>query len=262
MMRWLLLFSVLIVAGPALADDYRSSSPRIDAVEKDWGQWLGPYRAKIVAKMGEDFGEQYIYAAQNAALPPPAPSESRVVFIGDSITDRWNLARFFPGKPYINRGIGGQVSPQLLVRFHADVVALKPKAVVILVGINDVQGVLQVETEAQIAANYRAMAEIAVANGIRPIFTRLMPLNNYTPNAATMLQERRPERIAWLNAWLSGFCADHGYALIDYGPVLRDDKGLLRADYTTDGIHPNDAAYAAMVPLAEQAIETALQVRH
>jgi lysophospholipase L1-like esterase len=259
MMRYLLPALVLVMAPAALAEDYQSSSPRQPAVEKDWGQWLGPYRAGIVAKMGEDFGEQYIYAAQNAALPVPSASERRVVFIGDSITDRWNLARFFPGKPYVNRGIGGQVSPQMLVRFHADVIALKPKAVVILAGINDVQGALQVETEAQIVANYRAMAEIAEANGIRPIFTLLMPVNNYTPNAVTMLEDRKPERTEWLNAWLSGFCADHGYGLIDYGPLLRDDKGLLKAEYTSDGIHPNDAAYAVMAPLAEAAIEKALR---
>ena len=259
MIRYLLPAIALCLAPAALAEEYQSSSPRQPAVEKDWGQWLGPYRAGIVAKMGEDFGEQYIYAKQNAALPAPAANEQRVVFIGDSITDRWNLTKFFPGKPYINRGIGGQVSPQMLVRFHADVVALKPKAVVILAGINDIQGALQVETEAQIAANYTAMAEIAEANHIKPIFTLLMPVNNYTPNAVTMLADRKPERVAWLNAWLSGFCQTHGYGLIDYGPILRDDKGLLKAEYTSDGIHPNDEAYALMAPAAERAIETALK---
>ncbi len=259
MTRWLIICFALFLAPAAFAETYQSSPPRQPAVEKDWGQWLGPYRAGIVAKMGEDFGEQYIYAAQNAALAAPAAGEQRVVFLGDSITDRWNLAKFFPGKPYINRGIGGQVSPQMLVRFHADVVALKPQAVVILAGINDVQGALQVETEAQIAANYTAMAEIAEANGIRPVFTLLMPVNNYTPNAVTMLEDRKPERVAWLNAWLSGFCQTHGYGLIDYGPLLRDNKGLLKAEYTSDGIHPNDTAYALMAPVAEQAIEAALK---
>ena len=259
MRPWLIILCTLFFTPAALAGDYQSSSPRQPAIEKDWGQWLGPYRAGIVAKMGEDFGEQYIYAAQNAALAAPAAAEQRVVFIGDSITDRWNLAKFFPGKPHVNRGIGGQVSPQMLVRFHADVVALKPKAVVILAGINDIQGVLQVESEAQIAVNYQAMAEIAVANGIKPIFTLLMPVNNYTPNAITMLEDRKPERAAWLNAWLSGFCKAHSYGLIDYGPLLRDEKGLLKAEYTSDGIHPNDTAYAIMAPVAELAIEAALK---
>ena len=94
---------------------------------------------------------------------------------------------------------------------------------------------------------------------IRPVFTLITPVNNYTPNAATMLEDRNPGRVAWLNAWLSGFCQTHGYGLIDYGPLLRDDKGLLKAEYTSDGIHPNDKAYAVMAPVAEQAIEAALK---
>ncbi len=253
-----LLLCLALVAMPAAAEQYQSSAPRQPAVEKDWGQWLGPYRAGIVAKMGEDFGEQYIYAPANAALPAPAAGEHRVVFIGDSITDRWNLAAFFPGKPYINRGIGGQVTPVMLVRFRADVVALKPAAVVILGGINDVQGALQVESEAQIEANYQGMAEIAVANGIKPIFTAILPINNYTDNARTMLEDRKPDELARLNAWLSNYCQARGYSFIDYGPVLRDDKGLMRADYTTDGVHPTAGAYAVMAPIAEGVIEQVL----
>ena len=251
------LFAVaaLLCAAPVFAEDYQSSPPRIEAVQKDWGQWLGPYRAKVTGKMLEDFGEQYLYAPLDAALPPPAKGEKRVVFIGDSITDRWDLARFFPGKPYINRGIGGQVTPQMLVRFHADVIALHPAAVVILGGVNDVQGVFQVETEQQIEANYLAMAEIADANHIKLIFTAITPINNYTDNAKSALRDRRPEILYRLNIWLKTFCADRHYGFIDYGPVLRDDKGLMRADYTTDGIHPNDAAYAAMAPVAQAVID-------
>ena len=259
MMRWLIFLLALCFAPAAQAEDYVSSGPRVEAIEKDWGQWLGPWRAKVTAKMLEDFAEQYRYADQNAALPAPAAGETRVVFIGDSITDRWELSRFFPGKSYINRGIGGQVTPQMVVRFQADVIALKPAVVVILGGVNDIHGVLQVETDAQIIANYKAMADMTVANGIRPVFTLITPVNNYTPNAATMLEDRNPGRVAWLNAWLSGFCQTHGYGLIDYGPLLRDDKGLLKAEYTSDGIHPNDEAYAVMAPVAEQAIAAALK---
>ena len=251
----LLSLTALLCAAPAMAEDYQSSPPRVEAVQKDWGQWLGPYRAKVTAKMLEDFGEQYLYAPLNAALPRPAMGEKRVVFIGDSITDRWDLGRFFPGKPYINRGIGGQVTPQMLVRFHADVVALHPAAVVILAGVNDVHGVFQVETEQQIEANYLAMAEIADANHIKLIFTAILPVNNYTDNAKSALRDRRPEILYRLNIWLKTFCAQHHYGFIDYGPVLRDANGLLRADYTTDGIHPNDAAYAAMAPVAEAVID-------
>ncbi len=253
-----LIGAIWLAAPMAHAGDYQSSPPRVDAVPRDWGPWLGPYRAKVTAKMLEDFGEQYLYAPLNAALPAPAPDEKRVVFIGDSITDKWDLTRFFPGKPYVNRGIGGQVTAQMVIRFHADVIDLHPAAVVILGGVNDTQGAFQMPTEEEIEANYQAMAEMAVANGIKPVFTAILPVNNYTDNAKTVLEDRKPDELNRLNAWLAAYCAAHGYGFIDYGPSLRDDKGLMRADMTSDGIHPNDQAYGLMAPIAEQAIETAV----
>ena len=258
MIRTLLILAAL-AATTAHAGDYQSSPPRVDAVPKDWGPWLGPYRAKVTAKMLEDFGEQYLYAPLNAALPAPTPGEQRVVFLGDSITDKWDLSHYFPGKPYINRGIGGQVTAQMVVRFHADVVSLHPSAVVILGGVNDTQGAFQMPTEAEIEMNYAAMAEMAEANGIRPIFTAILPVNNYTDNARTVLEDRKPDELNRLNAWLAAYCAEHHYAFVDYGPILRDDKGLLRAELTSDGIHPNDTAYSLMAPVAEKAIDGALE---
>jgi lysophospholipase L1-like esterase len=259
MKRLLFCMALALLPVAAHAEGYQSSPARQEATPKDWGQWLGPYRARVTAKMLEDFGEQYLYAPVNAALPAPVADEKRVVFIGDSITDKWELARFFPDKPYINRGIGGQVTPQMLVRFHADVIALKPAAVVILGGVNDVQGVLQVVSEPEIEANYEAMAELANAHGIKVIFTAILPVNNYTDNAKTMLEDRKPDELARLNAWLKTYCAQHGYGFIDYGPALRDSTGLLRAEYTSDGIHPNATAYAAMAPIAESVIEDVLR---
>jgi lysophospholipase L1-like esterase len=260
--KWLgALLVGLAVCGAAFADGYQSSPSRQTAVEKDWGIWLGPFRKSVGAKLLEDFGEQYIYASLNAALPPPAAGEKRVVFLGDSITDKWNLAAYFPGRSYVNRGIGSQTTPQMLLRFHADVVALKPAAVVILAGVNDTMGVFQVETAPQIEVNFEAMAEIAEAHGIKPIFSAVMPINNYTDNARTMLEDRKPAMLAEVSAWLKDFCTRHGYGFIDYGPVLRDDKGLLRADLTEDGVHPNAAGYALMAPIAEKAIAAALVAR-
>ena len=254
MVRFLILLMSLGLAMPASAG-YQSSPPRQEAQDRDWGPWFGAYRARIVKMMPVDFGEQYLYAPANAALPPPN-GERRVVFLGDSITDGWNLSHYFPGKAYINRGIGGQVTPQMLVRFNADVVALHPKAVVILGGTNDLGGGLQVESTEQIEANYRAMAQLAELNAIKPIFTAITPVNDYVDKS--MLDGHDPRLIAELNDWLVKFCAEHRYGFIDYGPVLRDAKGMLAAQYSSDGLHPNEAAYAVMAPVAENEISFVL----
>ena len=242
----------------APARDYQSAPPRRTAVEKDWGPWLGPYRARLVPVLMEDFGERYLYAPANAALPPPRPGEQRVVFLGDSITDRWDLAAGFPGAPYVNRGIGGQVTAQLLLRFLPDVVALRPAAVVILAGVNDVQGVLQRETPEQIEDHWQAMADIADRHGIALVFGALLPVNDYTPAARDVVRERKPAELHALNRWLRGFCERRGYAFADYETALADDRGLMRRDYTVDGIHPLAAGYARMAPVAHAAIEAAL----
>lgn len=141
-------------------------------------------------------------------------------------------------RPFFARGIGGQVTPQMLVRFRADVVALHPKAVVILGGINDMTGGLQVETAAQIEANWQDMADLAAANGIKPIFTLLLPINDYTDNAKPMHRDHDPQLIAELNDWLKQYCARRHYGLIDYGPALRDGNGMLAAQFSADGCIP------------------------
>jgi lysophospholipase L1-like esterase len=236
----------------------QSSPPRQAAAEKDWGPWVGPWRRKLAAKMMEDFGEQYVYADLDARLAPPAPGEKRVVFLGDSITDLWDLAAYFPGRPYINRGVGAQVTPQLVARFHADVIALKPAAVVILAGVNDVQNVLQVETPAQIETNYEAMAEMAHAHGVKVIFASILPVNNYTPNAATVVADRKPELLRELNRWLRAYAARDGDGYIDYYSAMVDAHGLARAGLVKDGIHPTPEGYRIMAPIAEAEIRRVL----
>jgi lysophospholipase L1-like esterase len=191
-------------------------------------------------------------------LPAPLPGEQRVVFLGDSITDRWNLAASFPGKPYINRGIGSQVTAQMLLRFHQDVVALHPAAVVILAGINDVQGFLQQESPEQIESNWEAMADLADAHSIRVVFGSLLPVNDYTDAARDVVKDRKPEELRALNVWLTAFCARRGYAYADYHAALTDVRGLMARTYTEDGVHPLDNGYARMAPIAEQAIGQAL----
>jgi lysophospholipase L1-like esterase len=240
---------------------YQSSPERRTVVEKDWGPWLGPFRARLVPSLMQDFGERYLYAAANRALRPPRPGERRVVFLGDSITDLWDLSKSFPGKPYINRGIGSQVTAQMLLRFHQDVVALRPSAVVILAGVNDLHGVLQQETVAQIETHYEAMADLADRHGIRVVFGSILPLNNYTDNARDVLKERDPATLRALNVWLKAFCRRRGYVLADYYSALADEHGLLRRDLTRDGIHPLAPGYARMAPIAQAAIDRALAPR-
>jgi lysophospholipase L1-like esterase len=238
---------------------YQSSPERRIVAERDWGRWLGPFRAKLVPSLMQDFGERYLYAAADRALPPPARGERRVVFLGDSITDRWNLARSFPGKPFVNRGIGSQVTAQMILRFHQDVVALNPAAVVILAGVNDVQGFLQRETPEQIETNWETMADIADRHGIRVVLGSLLPVNNYTEQARDVVKERDPAELRALNAWLRAFCRRRGYAYADFYAAMVDANGLMRRDLTVDGIHPLAGAYARMAPVAQAAIDAALK---
>jgi lysophospholipase L1-like esterase len=237
---------------------YQSSPERRTVTEqRDWGPWAGPFRDRLLPSVMLDFGERYLYAPANAALPPPAPGERRVVFIGDSITDMWNLASAFPGKPYVNRGIGSQVTAQMLVRFEQDVVALRPSAVVILGGVNDVTGFLQLETPEGIVSNIEAMADIADRHGIAVVLCSILPVTN-TPTAGYIEAERQPELLREVNTRLRALATARGYAFADYESVLAGPDGRLRADLTTDGIHPLAAGYALMAPVAEAAIASAL----
>jgi len=260
-MKWPIALMLAFSAGSALAapGDYQSSPERRTVVEKDWGPWLGPFRAKLVPSLMQDFGERYLYAPANAALPAPKQGEQRVVFLGDSITDLWNLPASFPGKPYVNRGIGSQVTAQMLLRFHQDVIALKPKVVVILAGINDVQGFLQQESPEQIEANWEAMADLAEAHHIKVVFGSILPVNDYTAAAKDVVKERKPEELVALNSWLRTFCAARGYGFADYHAALVDRNGLMAAAYTQDGVHPLDNGYAVMAPIAQRAIAQALR---
>jgi lysophospholipase L1-like esterase len=223
-------------------------------------QALDQYRAQMAPILRDDFGQLARYRAANAALKPPAAGENRVVFFGDSITDAWKLDEYFPGKGYINRGIGGQTTPQMLVRFRQDVVELEPKAAVILAGTNDIAGNTGPERIEDIEANYASMAEIAEANHIRVIFSSVTPVHNYTPLSQNMYAFRSPAKILELNAWLQNYVAGHPNCLyLDYFSAMVDDRGLLKKDLADDGLHPTPAGYKIMAPLAEAAIEKALK---
>jgi lysophospholipase L1-like esterase len=222
-------------------------------------QALRQYRESKAATLRDDFGELGRYRDANAALQPPAPGESRVVFFGDSITDIWHLGEYFPGKPYINRGIGGQTTPQMLIRFRQDAIDLHPKVVVILAGTNDIAGNTGPMRLEDIEANYASLAEIARANHILVIFSSVLPVHNYTPRSLNMYAQRSPEKILDLNRWLKDYVSTHpGCIYLDYFGAMVDDKGLLKRDLAEDGLHPNAAGYKIMAPLAESAIAQAL----
>jgi lysophospholipase L1-like esterase len=208
-----------------------------------------------------DFGELARYRAANAKLKPPAPGENRVVFFGDSITDIWALASAFPGKPYVNRGIGGQTTAQMLVRFRQDVIALAPKVVVILAGTNDIAGNTGPTSLEEIEANLATMTELARAHGIRVVLSSVTPVHNYTPASEIAFPLRPPEKIAALNAWLKRYAAESGSVYLDYGSAMIDERGMLKRELAEDGLHPTKAGYALMAPLAQQAIDRALAGR-
>ncbi len=206
------------------------------------------------------------YREANRTLQTPATGETRVVFMGDSITDFWQQPRyggFFPGKPYVDRGISGQTTSQMLVRFHPDVVALKPKAVVILAGTNDIAGNTGPMLDEEIEGNLAAMSEIAQANSIRVVLASLLPVSGYhvAPNSTSAPQTtlRPMARILALNEWLRKYAAAHGHTYLDYFSAMTDSAGLLREDLSADDLHPNAKGYAIMTPLAEAAIEKALK---
>ncbi len=210
------------------------------------------------AHMINDYGNRFRYAAGNQKVQPPAAGEDRVVFMGDSITDNWgrpNYGAFFPGKPYVNRGISGQVTPQMLLRFYPDVVALKPKAVVIHAGTNDIGGNVGPMSLEDTESYLMSMCDMARANNIKVVLASLTPVCDYH---RPQTQTRPPEKISALNRWIKEYTAKNGFVYLDYYSATVDDKGFFKAEITGDGLHPNAAGYQIMAPLAEKAISQAL----
>src|SRR3984893_18019823 len=218
-------------------------------------QALQRWRESKAAALRDDFGELARYRDANAALKPPAPGENRVVFFGDSITGISHLDEYFPGTLYINRGIGDQTTPQMLIRFRQDVIELHPKVVVILAGTNDIAGNTGPMRLEDIEANYASMADLGRANNVRVVFSSVLPVHNYTPQSQNLFAQRSPEKILELNRWLKGYVAAHPDCLyLDYFSAVVDDRGYLKKELAEDGLHPNVAGYKIMAPLAETAI--------
>ena len=198
------------------------------------------------------------YREENSKLTPPAAGENRVVFMGDSITDAWKRKQpeFFSSKPHICRGISGQTSPQMLIRFRPDVIDLKPKVVVILAGTNDLAGNTGPMTPEETLGNLISMAELAKANGIRVVLSSVLP--------ATVFGWRREmgnpaDRIVALNAMIRDYAEKNGCVYLDYYPAMVNEEKGLKKEYAQDAVHPNSAGYDVMAPLAEKAVAQALK---
>ena len=233
-----------------------------------------PPLAKQVARLEEtvardektlqDWPNLARYRDANAAIIAPAKDEARVVFMGDSITDAWiqpQFGGFFQGKPYVDRGISGQTTPQMLIRFRPDVLALQPRVVVILAGTNDIAGNTGPMTLEEIEGNLASMSELAHANGMRVVLSSVLPVydggHTQEGKLLTMTGGRPPEKILALNAWIKSYAAQHRDVYLDYFSAMVDDQGFLKKELSDDGLHPNKAGYAVMAPLAEKAIAAA-----
>lgn len=199
------------------------------------------------------------FRADNEKLSLPAAGEKRVVFMGNSITEGWirNRPEFFNGRPYINRGISGQTTPQMLVRFRADVVNLKPKVVVILAGTNDIAGNTGPSTIEMIEDNLASMADLAKTNGIKVIMCSILPAYDYPWKPGL----KPYEKIIVVNDWMKDYAAKHGLIYLDFYSSLVDSRPGMKAEYAKDGVHPTNLGYGVMEPLVEKAIAQALKSR-
>ena len=252
---FILICAALIWSGLAVGQtpspDCAEMKTRLDRAETRLNDW------PALARYRED----------NKKTAAPAKNEQRVVFMGDSITDSWDDPKyggFFPGKPYIDRGISGQTTPQMLIRFRADAIDLKPKVVVILAGTNDLAGNTGPTTIQAITDNLMSMAELATANGIRVVFASVLPVSDYEMRDGKPIVQtvrRPPAQILELNQWLKDYAAAHRHTYLDYFSAMVDDKGFLKNELSDDGLHPNAQGYVVMAPLAEAAITASLKRR-
>ena len=245
----LIMSACVCVAAQPSADECADAKTKLTQAQtrlNDWPQ-LGRYRDA------------------NGKVTAPAKNEARVVFMGDSITDSWQNPRFggfFPGKPYVDRGISGQTTPQMLVRFRPDVIALQPKVVVILAGTNDLAGNTGPMTLDGIEDNLASMAELAKMNSIKVVFASILPVSDYEQRDGKPIIQtvrRPPEKIKALNEWMKTYTGSNKLTYLDYYSAMVDDKGFLRDELSEDGLHPNAKGYSIMAPLAEAAIARAMK---
>ena len=216
-----------------------------------------PAQLRETQRLRTDWASLRRFQNENALLAPPAAGEQRVVFMGNSITEAWAsyFGAMFPGKPYIGRGISGQTTPQLLVRFRPDVIALRPAVVVILAGTNDIAGNTGASTLEMIEDNLASMVELATSNRIRVVLCSVLPVYDYPWRPGL---EPAPKIVA-LNAWMRKYAASRGVVYLDLHSAMADDRLGMRRELSADGVHPNKAGYRIMSPLVERAITATLR---
>ena len=210
---------------------------------------------------GSDRDNLQRYSHRNGELGPPQPDERRVVFLGDSITDGWALNQYFPGKRFVNRGIGGQITSQMLARMKADVLDLKPKVMVVLAGTNDIGRGVSTET---IKNNLSMIADLAVAHDIQPVFASILPVSDYHEKSDPNYKRtpaRPPSMILEMNVWIRRMCEARAFVHLDYFSKMVDSDGYLQAAVADDGLHPNAEGYRVMTPLAHAAVDQALRAK-
>lgn len=243
-----MLGRTLLLAGVSLLalGDWAQAAPAADTVTP---KQIAAMQAKLA-----DWPQLAHYREANAKLPPVTSGEQRVVFLGASVAEYWgkNGSVFFPGKPYINRGIGGQTSGQMLLRFRQDVIDLHPAAVVILEGTNDVSSGRI--TPKMSEDNWESMAELAKANGIRVVMTSITPASDFPWHRGL----HPADKIRAQNAWIKDYCASHGLTYVDFYSSLVNAEGGMKADLTVDGVHATPKGYAVMAPLVQAGIDEAL----
>lgn len=206
----------------------------------------------------QDWPDLGRYRAANAKVGAPAPNENRVVFMGNSITDMWIKTdpKFFKDHPYLDRGISGQTTPQMLIRFRPDVIQLDPKVVLILAGTNDIAGNTGPSTLKMIEDNLASMAQLAKANNIKVVLCSVLPASQYPWRKSV---KNVAEKIKRLNQWIEKYAHENNEIYLNYYPHLVNSKGGMLSKYSKDGVHPNLAGYRVMEPLAVRAVHEALQ---
>ncbi|MGO9841294.1 MAG: SGNH/GDSL hydrolase family protein [Candidatus Acidiferrales bacterium] len=244
-----------VALGQAAAGSAAQNSKPGEAEPAGWEQ-LTAYQKSQLVQAFNDWAFLAKYRQADKALGAPATGEARVVFLGDSITEGWGKperGEFFPGKPYVNRGISGQTTPQMLVRFRQDVIDLKPKVVVLLAGTNDIAENTGKITLGEIEGNITSMSELARANGIRVVLCSVLPASEFSWHKGL----QPAPKIKALNEWIEAYAAKNGFVYVDYYSHMVNSEGGLKAELSPDGVHPNKAGYEVMAPLAEAGIAAA-----